>query len=73
MTASASRWVIGSDRLTRDSIALEGTMVRKARPKSKPRKGRPIRRRKPAKDDFGEKLLKLKGRVDPSLDLEFDR
>ena len=47
-------------------------MAKKARPKSKPRNERPIRRRRPAKDDFGENLLKRKGTVSPDVKLGFD-
>lgn len=46
-------------------------MARKPRAKSKPRKRQQIQRRRLAKDDFGEKLMRRKGAVDPNADLEF--
>jgi len=51
----------------------KGSRTRSARkPKAaKKSQKRPTKRQRPAKDDFGEQLLKLKGSVDPKIDLEF--
>jgi len=39
--------------------------------KAKKPKRRPVQGQRPAKDDFGEQLLKRKGSIDPKIDLEF--
>lgn len=45
---------------------------RKRTPRKAQKKARPKRRRAAAaRDDFGREFLKLKGSVDPSVDLEF--
>jgi hypothetical protein len=51
----------------------KGSNSRSAKKPAKAKKSKkvPVQRQRPAKDGFGEQLLRRKGSIDPKIDLEF--